>query len=75
MTIKPKEIREMKMEDIDNKIAELQMELMKLRLQSKIGTLKNTSSIRNTRKDIARLITIKAEMEKASKSQSNESKL
>ncbi|WP_256202025.1 50S ribosomal protein L29 [Sulfuracidifex metallicus] len=40
MTIKPKEIREMKMEDIDNKIAELQMELMKLRLQSKIGTLK-----------------------------------
>ncbi|WP_369395989.1 hypothetical protein [Sulfuracidifex metallicus] len=31
--------------------------------------------MRNTRKDIARLITIKAEMEKASKSQSNESKL
>ncbi len=67
MTMKTKEIREMEIEEIDKKIGELRMELMKLRLQSKIGTLKNTASIRNTRKDIARLLTIKAQKEKESK--------
>lgn len=71
MTLKSKEIEKMEIDEIDKKISELQVELLKLRLQSKIGTLKNTASIRNTKKDISRLLTIKAQKEREKPSSSN----
>ncbi|BBG24395.1 50S ribosomal protein L29 [Sulfuracidifex tepidarius] len=74
MTLKAKEIEKMEIEEIDKKINELQMELLKLRLQSKIGTLKNTASIRNTKKDIARLLTIKIRKEREKPSSANSNK-
>ncbi|MEM0363774.1 MAG: 50S ribosomal protein L29 [Sulfolobaceae archaeon] len=58
MTLDVKELRKMKKEELLKKLDELRLELIKLRVQARMGTLKNTASIRNTRKDIARILTI-----------------
>ncbi|MEM2171471.1 MAG: 50S ribosomal protein L29 [Desulfurococcaceae archaeon] len=56
--MKADEIRRMSVEDRLKKLEELRLELVKLRLQAKMGLLKDTSKIRNTRKDIARIFTV-----------------
>ncbi|MEM4757032.1 MAG: 50S ribosomal protein L29 [Desulfurococcaceae archaeon] len=56
--MKPSEIRKMNMEERLRRLNELRLELVKLRLQAKIGLLKDTSKIRNIRRDIARILTI-----------------
>ncbi|MEM4527965.1 MAG: 50S ribosomal protein L29 [Desulfurococcaceae archaeon] len=56
--MKPSEIRKMNMEERLRRLNELRLELMKLRLQAKMGLLKDTSKIRNIRRDIARILTI-----------------
>ncbi|NPA99445.1 MAG: 50S ribosomal protein L29 [Crenarchaeota archaeon] len=61
--MKPDEIRKMSPEERLRRLNELRLELIKLRLQSKVGTLTNTSRIRNIRKDIARILTIMREEE------------
>jgi large subunit ribosomal protein L29 len=43
------------------KLEELRMELVKLRLQAKIGLLKDTAKIRNIKRDIARILTVMSE--------------
>lgn len=58
MTLDVKELRKMKKEELLKKLDELRLELIKLRVQARMGTLKNTASIKNTRKDIARILTI-----------------
>ncbi|MEM2579603.1 MAG: 50S ribosomal protein L29, partial [Desulfurococcaceae archaeon] len=40
------------------KLAELRIELLKLRLQASVGTLKDTAKIRSIKRDIARLQTV-----------------
>ncbi|NJE07200.1 50S ribosomal protein L29 [Thermococcus sp. M39] len=60
--MKPSEIREMSLEEIEQKIRELRMELAKERGMLTMGTsLENPMVIRNLRRDIARLLTIKRE--------------
>jgi len=61
--MKPDEIRKMSPEERLRRLNELRLELIKLRLQSKVGTLTNTSRIRNIKKDIARILTIMREEE------------
>lgn len=61
--MKPDEIRKMAPEERLRKLNELRLELIKLRLQAKMGTLTNTARIRNVRKDIARILTIMREEE------------
>ncbi|MCD6488128.1 MAG: 50S ribosomal protein L29 [Desulfurococcales archaeon] len=61
--MKPNEIRRMSMEERIRKLNELRLELIKLRMQSKVGTLTNTAKIRNIRRDIARILTIIREEE------------
>ncbi|MEM0002380.1 MAG: 50S ribosomal protein L29 [Desulfurococcaceae archaeon] len=56
--MKADEIRKMSMEDRLKKLEELRTELIKLRLQAKMGLLKDTARIRNVRRDIARILTI-----------------
>jgi len=56
--VKADEIRNMSMEDRLRKLNELRIELMKLRMQAKIGTLTDTARIRNIRRDIARILTV-----------------
>lgn len=69
--MKPDEIRKMSPEERLRKLNELRLELLKLRMQARVGTLTNTARIRNIRKDIARILTIMREEElKASKEES-----
>ncbi|MEM3515126.1 MAG: 50S ribosomal protein L29 [Saccharolobus sp.] len=67
MTLDVKELRKMKKEELLKKLDELRLELIKLRVQARMGTLKNTSSIKNTRKDIARVLTILNEVKNKAK--------
>ena len=56
--MKPSEIRQMSMEERSKKLEELRLELLKLKMQAKMGLLKDTARIRNIKRDIARILTI-----------------
>jgi large subunit ribosomal protein L29 len=51
------EIKDMTNEEIENKIIELKKQLLDLRFQLATGTLNETGEIKNTKKDVARLMT------------------
>jgi len=59
--MKTEDIRSMTESEIKNKIAESQEKLFKQKIQKSLGQAENPHKIRQTRKDIARLITILAE--------------
>ncbi|ACP35529.1 ribosomal protein L29 [Sulfolobus islandicus L.S.2.15] len=67
MTVDLEELRKMEKGELIKKVDELRLELMKLRVQARMGTLKNTASIRNTRKDIARILTVLSEKKREGK--------
>jgi len=56
--VKPSEIRQMSMEERLKKLEELRLELLKLKMQAKMGLLKDAARIRNIKRDIARILTI-----------------
>jgi large subunit ribosomal protein L29 len=60
--IKASEIREMKADQIKEKLIEFKKELFNLRFQNDVGQLENTSTLSNIKKDIAKLYTISKEM-------------
>jgi ribosomal protein L29 len=49
------ELEQLELEELKKRLEDLQLQQVKLRAQAKMGSLKETSSIRNVRKDIARL--------------------
>ncbi|MCC6010877.1 MAG: 50S ribosomal protein L29 [Desulfurococcaceae archaeon] len=59
--MKPSEIREMSREERLRRLDELRSELVKLRLQAKMGLLKDTARIKSVKRDIARILTIMRE--------------
>ncbi len=59
--MKAKEIRGMPQSEIESKISELQDKFFKQRIQKSLGQTENPHKIKQTRKDIARLLTILAE--------------
>jgi large subunit ribosomal protein L29 len=61
VVLKASEIRKMTPEERLLKLNELRVELVRLRLQSRVGTLTNTARIRNVRRDIARILTVMRE--------------
>jgi len=61
--MKPDEIRKIPPEERIRRLNELRLELMKLRMQARVGTLTNTARIRNIKRDIARILTIMREEE------------
>ena len=61
--MKPDQIRQMNREERIRRLNELRLELIKLRMQARVGTLTNTARIRNIRRDIARILTIMREEE------------
>jgi len=63
--MKSKEIRNLSAEEIKAKVADTREELMKLRFQQVTGQLTDTSRLRTLRRDVARMETILAEMQKA----------
>ena len=57
-----KELRKMDEKELDKKLSELRLELMKERGNVEMGRpVKNPGRIRNIRRDIARILTIKRE--------------
>jgi len=56
--VKPEEIREMTIDAIQARLDDVKEELMRLRFQQATGELTDTSRMRITRRDIARLNTI-----------------
>ena len=65
--MKSAEIRNLSGDEIDSKVIELKKELFKLRVQAKNKTLETLSRLTMTRRDIARLLTIKKEQEKVTR--------
>lgn len=61
--MKANEIRKMSSEDLNNKVNELKNELFNLRFRLATGQLENPSSIKNVKRDIARVKTIIRERE------------
>jgi large subunit ribosomal protein L29 len=56
--MKPSEIRDLKIEEVQTKLADSREELMKLRFQQVTGQLTDSSRLRILRRDIARMMTI-----------------
>ncbi|MFY9213196.1 MAG: 50S ribosomal protein L29 [Tissierellaceae bacterium] len=61
--MKAKEIRQLSVEELDNKLLELKAELFNLRFQLATGQLDNPMRVKAVRKDIARIQTILRERE------------
>jgi large subunit ribosomal protein L29 len=59
--VKPKELRTLTREELEQRLRESQEELFNLRFQNKTGQLNNPLRIREVRKDVARLKTLLAE--------------
>jgi large subunit ribosomal protein L29 len=59
--MKTEEIRGLSAEELDGRIAELEDELFRLRIQNQSGQLENPLRIRGARKDLARCKTIRNE--------------
>ncbi len=56
--LKPRDLRELSDEELIQKYRELKKELFEMRIKHKFGQLENTSAIRITRRNIARVLTI-----------------
>jgi large subunit ribosomal protein L29 len=65
--MKPAEVREMSIADLHDRIQVEKKRLDTLRLNHSVSPVENTSEFKKIRKDIARMITILAEKEKAQK--------
>ncbi|MGD2087020.1 MAG: 50S ribosomal protein L29 [Candidatus Aminicenantes bacterium] len=63
--MKGKEIRSMTESEINSKLEEFQDKLFKQKMQKSLGQAENPHKIRQTKKDIARLITILAEKKRS----------
>ena len=61
--MKAKELKAMNKTELEAKVGELKAELFNLRFQLAIGQLQNTTVIANTKRDIARCLTILREQE------------
>lgn len=61
--MKVSELRKLTEQELREKLVELKKRLMSLRFQNAIGSLAKTSDIKNTKRDIARILTILKERE------------
>jgi large subunit ribosomal protein L29 len=61
--MKTKEVREMSIADLQDRIAGMKAELDQKKLEHAISPLEDTSTFKKLRQDIARMITILAEKE------------
>jgi large subunit ribosomal protein L29 len=60
--MKSSEIRELSQEEMERKLNGLKQELFNLRFQHGVGQLENPRKIKQTQKDIARILTVVAEI-------------
>jgi len=62
--MKPKELRELSIPELKERLVKLREELMNLRFQKSIHKLENPMRIRQVRREIARVLTILREKER-----------
>lgn len=67
MALKPQDIRNMTVDEIDQKIISLEEEMYKFRFEQKSGRVEKPHKISQTKKDIARLRTILKEKPRGDK--------
>lgn len=67
--MKAQEIRELTTEELESKLKELKTELFNLRFSHATNQLTNPMAINNTKKDIARVLTILKERQLSSNNQ------
>jgi large subunit ribosomal protein L29 len=60
---RPSELRDMTDEDLEHRLAERRQELFNLRFQSVTGALENSSRLKLTKREIARILTVVHERE------------
>jgi large subunit ribosomal protein L29 len=61
--LKASEVRELSLEEMHRKVADLKEELFNLRFQDEIGQLENPQKMKQTKRDIARIKTVIRESE------------
>lgn len=61
--MKPSEFRDLSEDELENKETELKDQLFKLRFQHAVGQLENTMRIKDIKRDLARILTIRKEKE------------
>jgi large subunit ribosomal protein L29 len=61
--MRARQLRELSDEELDRKMAETRKELFQLRFQTATGGLENSARLRGTKREIARILTIKNERE------------
>jgi len=66
MNMESKNLRDLTLDELNEKHKQYKEELFNLRFQNAIGQLKNTSRIKDVRKTIARVLTIVREKQMAS---------
>ena len=62
--MKKKEIRDLAVEELRHKEAEMREEIFRLRMKRSASSLDNTMLIRNRRKDLARIVTFLRQKER-----------
>jgi large subunit ribosomal protein L29 len=71
--MKAKEIRSMTESEIESKLAEFQDKYFKQRIQKSLGQAENPQKQANTKRDIAKLLTILAEKKRSNDGESKQS--
>ena len=65
--MKAQEIRQMTVDELEDQLAKLKKEQFNLRFQRASGQLENTARVREGRRDIARVKTVRAQKQEAQK--------
>jgi large subunit ribosomal protein L29 len=61
--LRPRELRDLSDDELARKLAESRHELFNLRFQSATGALENSARLKLTKREIARILTIRNERE------------
>ena len=61
--MRPKELRDLTDQELEDKLHEGRQELFNLRFQSATGALENSARLRHAKREIARILTVRHERE------------
>jgi large subunit ribosomal protein L29 len=61
--LRPRELRDLSDDELARKLAESRQELFNLRFQSATGALENSARLKLTKREIARILTVRNERE------------
>ena len=61
--MKPSELRDLSDDELEGRLHDARQELFNLRFQSATGALENSARLRTTKREIARILTVRHERE------------